>query len=84
MKTHIAATTVALLALTVCARADEGPVSCEDLAQQVTDTMRTTALTDAMKAKVTALLESGRQECSIEEDDQAAVDLKTALAMMGK
>jgi hypothetical protein len=84
MKTHIAAASVAFLALTVSARADEGPVTCEDLSQQVTDTMRTTALTDAVKAKVTALLENGRQECSIEEDDQAAADLKAALAMMGK
>lgn len=84
MKAHIAAAAVALLALTTYARADEGPVTCEDLAQQVTDSLQTAVLTDAAKAKVTTLLENGRQECSIEEDDQAATDLKAALAMMGK
>lgn len=84
MKAQMTMAAVSLFLLATTAGAEESAVSCEDLIQEVTATLRTVALTPADKAKVVALLEKARQECSIEDDDQATADLQTALAMMGQ
>jgi hypothetical protein len=59
-------------------------VPCEKLVKQVDDTMKTASVSEADNRKIADLRKKGLGECRGEKDDDADLDLRAALKLMGK
>lgn len=76
--------TVAVVTIAASAAQAAGPAPCEDMLKEVRATAMATKLSDADRAKVTALQDKGIERCNADDDKRADDFFSQALKLMGK